>query len=121
MLTLRGANTYSGGTLVQAGTLRGDTKSLQGDIENRATVVFDEDVGADTDGIYDGAMTSTGAVQKTGTGEVTFTGNNTYAGGTTISAGSFAAIRAACRGISRSAAARRCSSVKTEMASTRAT
>jgi len=84
MLTLRGANDYSGGTLVSAGTLRGDTTSLQGDITNNATVTFDQN----TAGTYVGAITGTGAVKKTGTGEVTFSGGNTYAGGTTVSAGS---------------------------------
>lgn len=82
-LTLRGANDYTGGTLVSAGILRGDTTSLQGGITNNATLVFDQNVG----GTYSGAITGTGAVRKTGTGEVVFTGGNTYAGGTTISAG----------------------------------
>ena len=86
MLTLRGENTYTGGTLVKAGTLRGDTTSLQGAIavDSGAFVTFDQS----TDGEYAGALTGQGAVQKTGTGEVEFTGTNTYAGGTTISAGS---------------------------------
>jgi len=85
-LTLRGANDYSGGTLIRAGTLRGDTTSLQGAIavDSGGVVAFDQD----TDGTYAGAIIGQGAVQKTGTGEVELTGGNTYAGGTTISAGS---------------------------------
>ncbi len=85
-LTLSGANDYSGGTLVRAGTLRGDTTSLQGDIgvDGGAVVAFDQD----TDGTYADAITGQGALQKTGTGEVELTGANTYAGNTTISAGS---------------------------------
>jgi autotransporter-associated beta strand protein len=85
-LTLRGANDYSGGTLVRAGTLRGDTTSLQGAIgvDSGGVVAFDQD----TDGTYAGAITGQGAVQKTGIGEVELTGGNTYAGNTTISAGS---------------------------------
>jgi autotransporter-associated beta strand protein len=85
-LTLRGANDYSGGTLVRAGTLRGDTTSLQGDIavDSGGVVAFDQS----NDDVYTDAITGQGAVQKTGTGEVEFTGGNTYAGGTTISAGS---------------------------------
>ncbi len=82
-LTLRGANDYTGGTQVLAGTLLGDTTSLQGTIANSALVVFDQD----DDGTYAGAITGSGAVQKTGTGKVEFTGANTYEGGTTVSAG----------------------------------
>jgi autotransporter-associated beta strand protein len=86
MLTLRGANTYSGGTRVSAGTLRGDTTSLQGDIavDTGAVLTFDQP----DDGEYAGSITGAGAVQKTGTGEVELTGGNTYAGKTTISGGS---------------------------------
>ena len=84
-LTLRGANNYTGGTEVRAGTLLGDTTSLQGNITNKALVVFDQDAGPVDE--YAGVITGTGAVQKTGADEVHFTGANTYTGGTTISAG----------------------------------
>jgi len=86
MLTLRGANTYTGGTDVQAGSLRGDTTSLQGDIEisaANASLIFDQDDPGD----YSDTISGLGSVQKTGTGEVHFTSGNTYAGGTTISKG----------------------------------
>jgi len=92
-LTLRGANTYTGGTSVRAGTLRGDTTSLQGDITNNATLVFDHNNAtlvfdqADNDD-YTGVISGTGAVQKTGAGVVEFSSSNTYTGVTTISAGS---------------------------------
>jgi autotransporter-associated beta strand protein len=49
-LTLTGANTYSGGTTVSAGTLQGTTTSLQGAIANNASVVFDQT----TSGTYAG-------------------------------------------------------------------
>ena len=39
-MILTGTNTYSGGTLVSAGTLQGNTLSLQGAITNNAAVVF---------------------------------------------------------------------------------
>ncbi len=89
-LTLRGANDYTGGTDVKAGTLRGDTTSLQGDIDlsSGASLAFDQT----DDGVYAGAITGQGAVQKTGTGEVHLTGGNTYAGGMTISGGSIRGI-----------------------------
>ena len=38
---MNGVNTYGGGTLVSAGALRGNTASLQGDIVNDASVIFD--------------------------------------------------------------------------------
>ena len=39
-LTLVGANSYTGGTTVSAGTLKGNTTSLQGAIANNAAVTF---------------------------------------------------------------------------------
>ena len=41
-LTLTGANTYSGGTTVSGGVLQGNSTSLQGNILNNASVVFDQ-------------------------------------------------------------------------------
>jgi len=82
-VTLSGANGYSGGTTVTAGTLTGTTTSLQGDIANNAAVVFDQAV----DGTYAGAMTGTGTLTKLGTGNVTLSGASTYTGTTTVTAG----------------------------------
>jgi len=82
-LTLSGANTYSGGTTVNAGTLQGGTTSLQGGITNNAAVVFDQN----TSGTYAGVMSGTGSLTKAGTGIVALSGTNTYIGGTTVSAG----------------------------------
>ena len=78
-----GANTYSGGTTVSAGTLQGTTTSLQGDITNNATVAFNQS----TTGAYGDVISGTGEVTKAGTGAVTLSGTNTYTGGTTVSAG----------------------------------
>ena len=57
-LTLRGENDYTGGTEVRAGTLLGDTTSLQGNITNNALVVFDQadDGDPDNENIYTGAI-----------------------------------------------------------------
>ena len=85
-LTLSGANTFSGGTTVSAGTLAGDTTSLQGDIVDNAAVEFDQAV----DGTYTGALSGTGALAKLGAGRLTLSGTNTYSGGTTVSAGTLA-------------------------------
>ena len=47
---LTGANDYSGGTAVFGGVLQGTTTSLQGDITDNASLVFDQS----TTGTYDG-------------------------------------------------------------------
>ncbi|MDX1724562.1 MAG: autotransporter-associated beta strand repeat-containing protein, partial [Pseudomonas sp.] len=82
-LTLSGLNTYAGGTTISAGTLQGDSTSLQGNILNNATLAFDQA----TDGTFNGAVSGSGALRKLGSGTLTLSGLNTYAGGTTISAG----------------------------------
>jgi autotransporter-associated beta strand protein len=82
-LVLAGANSYGGGTFVSAGTLQGDTTSLQGNIVNNATVVFAQQ----SDGIYVGAMSGSGVLIKTGSGTLVLNGANSYRGGTTISVG----------------------------------
>jgi fibronectin-binding autotransporter adhesin len=109
-LTLTGANSYSGGTALNAGTLiianaggigsgmlamaEGTTLGFGGsfDLANAITVSGDPmlDVGAGqtvtaSGGISDG--TSAGDIVKTGTGTLILTAANTYTGGTTISAG----------------------------------
>ncbi|GFZ90061.1 autotransporter-associated beta strand repeat-containing protein [Dyella caseinilytica] len=82
-LTLTGANTYSSGTTVSAGTLQGDTTSLQGNIANNATLVFAQT----SDGNFSGAISGTGQLIKNGSGTLTLNGTDSYTGGTTISAG----------------------------------
>lgn len=82
-VTLSGANTWSGGTTVTAGALQGTTTSLQGDITNNASLIFDQD----TDGTYAGIVSGNGNLTKLGTGTVTLSGMNTFSGGTTITAG----------------------------------
>jgi len=82
-LTLSGANTYGGGTTVSAGSLQGNTTSLQGNIANNAAVVFDQGV----DGTFGGDVTGSGSLTKTGAGKLILSGSNTYTGGTTVSAG----------------------------------
>jgi len=82
-VTLSGANTYNGGTLVSAGRLVGTTTSLQGAITNNAAVTFDQN----TDGTYGGVMSGSGSLTKAGTGTTTLSGANTYGGGTLVSGG----------------------------------
>jgi len=87
-LILTGANTYSGSTIVNGGTLQGTTISLQGDIANNASVVFDQT----TAGTYAGAMSGSGTLTKLGTGNLTIGGVNTFSGPTSVNAGTLTVL-----------------------------
>ncbi|TPM87911.1 autotransporter-associated beta strand repeat-containing protein, partial [Mesorhizobium sp. B2-1-5] len=82
---LTGANAYSGGTIVNAGILQGNTSSLQRNItiNNNASIFFDQ-AGS---GTYAGIVSGTGNLWKRGNGEVALTGENTYTGGTRVEGG----------------------------------
>lgn len=82
-LTLRGTNSYTGGTSVNEGVLEGDTDSLQGVISNSTFVRFDQD----TSGTFNGTINGAGSVTKRGNGTVTLNGTNSYTGGTRIERG----------------------------------
>ena len=83
-LVLSGANTYTGGTTINAGTLQGNSNSLQGNIVDNAALAFDQT----TDGTYSGIISGNGTLTKSGSGTLTLGGANSYTGGTTINAGS---------------------------------
>lgn len=68
--------------MVSAGTLSGDTTSLQGNITNDATVIFDQA----SDGIFSGVLSGSGSLLKTNAGKLTFTAANSQ-GGTTMGQG----------------------------------
>ncbi len=85
-LTLSGANTYAGGTTINAGTLQGDTTSLQGNILDNATVAFNQA----GNGLYAGVISGTGDLAKSGAGTLTLGGVNSYTGNTRIDAGTLA-------------------------------
>jgi autotransporter-associated beta strand protein len=82
-LALSGANTYSGGTLVSAGVLSGDSTSLQGPITDNAGLTFNQ-AGS---GTYSGVVSGSGSLTKSGSGTLALSGANTYSGGTLVSAG----------------------------------
>ncbi len=82
-LVLTGANSYTGGTCVGAGTLRGAVASFPGTITNYSTVVFDQP----TNATYSTPIGGTGAVTKTGAGTLTLNASNSYSGATTVQQG----------------------------------
>jgi autotransporter-associated beta strand protein len=82
-LFLTAANSYSGGTLVKAGAIRGDATSLRGIITNNASVIFDQA----TNGVYAGSMSGAGALFKTGAGTLTLSGANALGGGLNVQSG----------------------------------
>jgi len=85
-LTLGGTNTYSGGTVVSSGTLQGNTTSLQGNILDNSSVVFNQS----GSGTYAGNLSGVGSLTQSGAGTLILTGSNSYSGGTNITAGTIA-------------------------------
>jgi autotransporter-associated beta strand protein len=73
-LKLLGANTYTGGTTINSGTIIGNATSLQGTIANSATLQFDQT----TVGAFNGTFAG-GTVEKTGAGFLTITTANSAA------------------------------------------
>ncbi len=93
-LVLSGANSYTGGTTIAAGTLTASTASLSGAVTNNGALVLDQA----TDATYSGAISGTGSLAKSGAGALTLSGANTYSGGTTVSAGSLIGDTASLQG-----------------------
>lgn len=85
-LTLNGTSSYTGGTTVSAGALRGTTSGVQGAITNNAAVEFLQA----TTGTYAGIMGGSGSLTKSGVGSVTLSGANTFSGLTDVQAGTLA-------------------------------
>jgi autotransporter-associated beta strand protein len=89
-LILTGANTYTGGTTISAGTLQigngGTTGSIVGNVLNNGALVFSRSDVL----VVDGAISGSGSVTVQNApfaGFTVLTANNTYTGGTTISSG----------------------------------
>ncbi|HBX1192392.1 TPA: autotransporter outer membrane beta-barrel domain-containing protein [Salmonella enterica] len=87
VLTLSGANSYSGGTLISDGTLvASNVEALgTGDVTNNATLELN------TGGDFTNNISGNGQVVKSGDDTLTFSGSNTYTGGTLISSGTLVA------------------------------
>ncbi|ECK9402246.1 autotransporter outer membrane beta-barrel domain-containing protein [Salmonella enterica subsp. enterica serovar Paratyphi C str. CFSAN000603] len=86
-LTLSGANSYTGGTLISSGTLvANNVEALgSGDVTDNATLELN------TGGDFDNAISGSGKVEKSGDDALTLSGANTYTGGTLISDGTLVA------------------------------
>ncbi len=86
-LTLTATNTYSGGTLIDDGTLRigngGTSGSISGDVTNNASLAFNRSNNIS----FGGTISGSGTITKYGAGTLTLTGDNTYTGGTYIADG----------------------------------
>nr|WP_314073054.1 autotransporter domain-containing protein [uncultured Roseococcus sp.] len=84
-LTLTGANTYTGGTTIAAGTLRiGNGGSLLGDVATAGTLAFDRAAAIS----FGGVVSGTGGLAQRGAGSLALTAANTFTGETNIAAGS---------------------------------
>jgi autotransporter-associated beta strand protein len=85
--TLNGANTYSGGTVISAGTLQlgfgGTTGSIVGNVLDNANFAINR-----SDAFtFGGVISGSGAFQQLGAGTTTLSNTNTYTGPTTVTAG----------------------------------
>ncbi len=88
ILTLSGANTYSGLTTITTGTLVLQDAAINNgsDIADNAHLIFDDSLG----GTYGGDISGSGDVTKIGAATTTLTGLNTYTGATFINDGTLA-------------------------------
>ncbi|UPA26677.1 autotransporter domain-containing protein [Shinella oryzae] len=84
-LILTGANSYTGPTVVQGGTLIGDAASIRNNIRNRGTLVFEQASDARFAGNIGDVSGVRGQMIKRGSGLLTLTGTSTL--GWTVEAG----------------------------------
>ncbi len=86
-LVLTGANSYSGGTHIVNGAIRGNATSIQGNVrlDDDGTLVFDQT----SDGVFAGIFSGSGVVRTRGTGVLDITGSSdAFEGMTMVEAGS---------------------------------
>lgn len=85
-LILTGTNTYTGGNVISAGTLQGDSNSIQGNSSITGTLNFNQN---SADGTYAGVLSGAGAFTKSGSKKLTLSADSSagYTGAITVSAG----------------------------------
>jgi len=99
-LALTGANTYTGGTTISAGSLQigsgGTTGSILGNVTSNASLIFNRS----DDVTFSGTIGGTGSVTKDGSGALTLTAsNNSYSGGTIVNGGHVRVNEDSCLGL----------------------
>jgi autotransporter-associated beta strand protein len=85
VLTLSGANTYTGDTTISGGTLR-----VTGSLASQSVAVASGallDMSPAANATYAGVISGAGGFQKSGAAALTLSGNNTYTGATTVAGG----------------------------------
>lgn len=86
-LTLTANNTYTGQTIISAGTLRvgngGSTGMISNSVLNNSRLIFSRSNNV----TYNGVITGTGSFVKDGAGIMTLGGANTFTGGTSVQQG----------------------------------
>lgn len=83
-LVLNGVNTYTGDTVIAAGTLEGSATSFSGgSIAIGGTLIVDQPADAE----FSNVLTGSGIFIKRGTGRVIATGDSSFSGATTVEAG----------------------------------
>ena len=104
-LILAGNSTYSGSTVINAGTLQignggtGGALSANGTITNNGTLVFKRsNTVAQGTNFSTAAITGTGSIIQNGSGNLTLNAANTYSGGTTLNTGTLVIGNAAAAG-----------------------
>ncbi|MGC4031158.1 MAG: autotransporter-associated beta strand repeat-containing protein [Tepidisphaeraceae bacterium] len=96
-LVLAGTNTYTGGTVVNAGTLQVGNGGTTGTLPTTGSITLDGTLafnrsntitqGVDFGPVIANTTLGYGYVNMVGTGKLVLSGNNTYSGATTITAG----------------------------------
>jgi fibronectin-binding autotransporter adhesin len=90
MLTLSGANTFTGLATIQSGTLSigggGTTGAIDANVANNGVLAFNRSNTSDYAGVVSGA----GSLLKLGAGTLTLSGSSSYSGGTTVTDGTLA-------------------------------
>jgi fibronectin-binding autotransporter adhesin len=86
-LILTGANSYSGGTAIDDGTLQlgngGTTGAIVGNVVNNGMLVLDRS----DDLLFEESISGSGSFEHRGTGTTVLSGTNSYAGGTILTSG----------------------------------